>query len=120
MIKCQTAILASIVKITIIEAIARTEIVALNRDLCMQYSPAELIIKRNDFYQRNFRRMLKIVFALLLMFILLLSFVFYQDRTLKPMPRYFPTTPDGRLIETPAVNINHFKTTKPTSFATNR
>jgi len=73
----------------------------------MVRSTAEFIILRNEFYARSYRQVKKIVALLLLILSLLIGFAIYQNNTLKPMPRYFPTTPDGKLIEMPPVNENH-------------
>lgn len=73
----------------------------------MVRSTAEFIILRNEFYARSYKQIKKIVALLLLTLTLLIGFAIYQNNTLKPSPRYFPTTPDGKLIEMPPIDQNH-------------
>lgn len=73
----------------------------------MVRSTAEFIIVRNEFYARSYRQIKKIVTILLLTFTLLIGFAIYQNNNLKATPRYFPTTPDGKLIEMPPIDENH-------------
>ncbi len=68
---------------------------------------AELIILRNEFYLRSYDQIKKVTLVLALISILLIYFAIRQHERLKPTPRYFPTTPDGRLIAMPPVDINH-------------
>lgn len=67
----------------------------------------ELIFSRNEFYRRNYDQIKAIVLVLLLMFALLVGFCLRQNEVLKPSPKYFPTTPDGKIIEDPPVSQNH-------------
>lgn len=66
----------------------------------------DAIIARNEFYHKNYKRMLFVNAFLFLLLTATISFSVYQ-RTLHPVPKYFPTTPDGRLITMPPVNIAH-------------
>ncbi len=75
---------------------------------------AELVISRNEFYQSSYQQIKLIVFILLLITALLIGFSIYQRKSLKPLPKYFPTTPDGRLVQMPPVNINHLVLSKQT------
>lgn len=68
---------------------------------------SELVLLRNEFYSRSYDQIKQIVVVLLLILILLIGFVIHQRKVLTPMPHYIPTTPDGRLIYNPPVNINH-------------
>ncbi|HSX19575.1 MAG TPA: DotI/IcmL/TraM family protein [Gammaproteobacteria bacterium] len=68
---------------------------------------AELVILRNEFYERSYSQIKQIVVILLLITILLIGFCMHQSNILRPMPKYFPTTPDGRLIYSPPINENH-------------
>lgn len=67
----------------------------------------ELVIVRNEFYSRSYQQIKHIVLVLLLITILLIGYYIHLKNVLKPMPRYFPTTPDGRLIYSPPYDINH-------------
>ncbi len=67
----------------------------------------ELVLLRNEFDVRSYRQVKQIVLILLLIMILLIGFYIHQKHVLKPSPRYFPSTPDGRLIYSPPYNINH-------------
>ncbi|MDF1761008.1 MAG: type IVB secretion system apparatus protein IcmL/DotI [Coxiellaceae bacterium] len=57
----------------------------------------KLVLFRNAFYRDGYKRLL---FALLLLIAIdaLLAFGIFYSYTHPPMPRYFATTPDGRLI----------------------
>ncbi len=67
----------------------------------------ELIVLRNEFYLRSYGQIKIIIVILSLMCALLIGFSFRQKEVLKAMPKYFPTTPDGQLINTPPVSENH-------------
>jgi len=58
----------------------------------------ETVVLRNTFYRDNYYRMMAICVWLTLLLIGLVGFAFYQ-RTLRPAPQYFATTPDGTLIQ---------------------
>lgn len=66
----------------------------------------EAVIARNEFYHKNYKRMLFVNLFLFMLLIAMIAFGVYQ-RSLHPVPKYFPTTPDGRLISMPPVNIPH-------------
>lgn len=57
-----------------------------------------IIAKDSQFYRNNFRRLLTFIFVLLVIAYILLGVVVYQHVT-RPIPQYFVTTSDGRLIE---------------------
>lgn len=74
--------------------------------MVQDYNSVACIIERNEFYRKSYRSILTINLAILFLICLLLGFQYYQnDRFVKP--RYFPTTPDGVVIYSPAENINH-------------
>lgn len=58
----------------------------------------ELVMLRNNFYRDNFRRLMLICLALLLIIGGLIAYVFYQQEN-QPRPQYFATTTDGKLIK---------------------
>lgn len=74
----------------------------------------ELVLLRNEFYERSYKQIKQIVLILLLICALLVGFCMHQNQVLKPMPRYFPTTPDGRVIYNPPVDENHLVLSKQT------
>lgn len=67
----------------------------------------ELVLLRNEFYQRSYKQIKQTVVVLLLISILLIGFIIHQKNILRPKPRYIPTTPDGRIIYNPPVDENH-------------
>lgn len=67
----------------------------------------ELIILRNEFYLQSYGQIKTIIVVLLLTCALLVGFSLRQEEVLRPLPQYFPTTPDGRLINNPPVSENH-------------
>ena len=72
----------------------------------------ELIFSRNEFYVRSYDQIKLIVFLLLLICALLIGFCIHQNKVLIPMPKYFPTTPDGQLIYDPPIGENHLLLSK--------
>lgn len=62
----------------------------------------ERILVRNTFYWDSYKRVCFIVLLLSAIIVGLIGFVIYQSKTM-PEPRYFPTTPDGRVI--PIINL---------------
>ncbi len=67
----------------------------------------ELVLVRNEFYSRSYRQIKRIVLILFIIMCLLVGYYSHINNDLKPMPRYFPTTSDGRLINSPPYNINN-------------
>jgi len=63
-------------------------------------SGLEVVVRRLDFYKRNYYRSMTLVILLLLALIGLIGFAVYQYTT-RPVPQYFPTTPDGQLMVLP-------------------
>ena len=55
-----------------------------------------------QFYRKNYRRLLKVTFILLVIGYLFDAGALYQH-LLRPVPKYFATTSDGRLIEIQAI-----------------
>lgn len=76
----------------------------------------ELIFSRNEFYIRSYEQIKLIVVVLLLMCCLLIGFCLHQTNVLQPMPKYFPTTPDGKLIYDPPINENQLLLSKQKVF----
>lgn len=72
----------------------------------MVKTAGEFVVVRNKFYETRYKQAKLLVTLLLISTILLIGLAVYQAETLRPMPRYFPTTPDGRLIKIPPNNIN--------------
>lgn len=68
-----------------------------------------LVVSRNEFYFKTYRAVGGILILLVLITILLIGFSVYQSKTLNANPKYFPTTPDGRLIEMPPLELNHLR-----------
>lgn len=66
------------------------------------------IFARNEFYRKNYHVMVGTVGWLLLIIVLLLGFRFLQITTVA-LPKYFPATPDGKIIQSPSEDINHLK-----------
>lgn len=58
----------------------------------------ERVLVRNQFYWEAYRRVCILLLLLGIMILALFGFVIYQANTLLES-RYFPTTPDGRVIE---------------------
>jgi len=63
----------------------------------------ELVILRNNFYRDNYRRLMLVCLGLILMVAGLGYWAFYE-RTHQPLPQYFATTYDGKLIALKPVN----------------
>lgn len=63
----------------------------------------ERIVLRNNFYRDNYHRLMLICIGLIFICTCLLFWAFYE-RAKKPMPRYFATTYDGKLI--PLIPLN--------------
>jgi intracellular multiplication protein IcmL len=57
----------------------------------------ELVVLRNNFYRDNYRRLMLVCLGLLCLTGALISWGLYE-RTHKPLPQYFATTYDGKLI----------------------
>jgi intracellular multiplication protein IcmL len=57
-----------------------------------------LIGEQSQFYRNNYRRLLYFVLFLIIVAFILLGVIVYQHMT-RPVPKYFATTSDGRLIE---------------------
>ena len=68
----------------------------------------DLVNIRNSFYLENYRKMLLSIFLSFILMGLLIGFYFYQQQSTSGS-RYFPTSPDGVLIEMPPLNVNHLK-----------
>jgi intracellular multiplication protein IcmL len=78
----------------------------------MSIKPAELLAIRNEFYAQSFAQIKVLVTVLLLIFALLVGFMWYQSRAILLSPKYFPTTPDGRLVISPPFSENHLLLSK--------
>ena len=71
-------------------------------------SGLDLVNVRNNFYFRNYRLIILSNFLAIILTMLLIGFFYYQHK-ITSGSRYFPTTPDGVLIDTPPLNINHLR-----------
>lgn len=78
----------------------------------MSVRTVELILIRNEFYARSYKQIKKLFSILLLTTILLIGFAVWQSRSSIMSPKYFPTTPDGRLIISPPNTVNHLLLSK--------
>lgn len=65
-----------------------------------------LIVNRYIFYQKSYRRLLVTNLLLVITICLLAGFLHYQALSFA-VPQYFPTTPDGVVINSPPNNVNH-------------
>lgn len=64
----------------------------------MAQARQEMIANQSQFYRNGFRKVLGMVFVLILIAYGLLGFIVYLHMT-RPTPQYFVTTSGGRLIE---------------------
>lgn len=71
----------------------------------------ERVVIRNMFYRQNYRFLALAIYILLLLIVFMVGFVFYQ-RVTWPTPKYFATTPDGRLL--PIIRLDQPVYTDPT------
>lgn len=62
-----------------------------------------IVAKQSQFYQNNFRRLVTFIFFLLCVVCALLGLIVFQEMT-RPMPQFFVTTSDGRLVEVKPIN----------------
>jgi len=58
----------------------------------------ERVLIRNQFYWESYHRVCMSILLMLTIIIGLLGFVYYKSKT-PPLPKYFPTTPDGKPIQ---------------------
>lgn len=58
----------------------------------------ERVLVRNEFYSEAYQRLCLMLLLISAMIVGLTGFVIYQAKT-TPAPQYFPTTPDGRVID---------------------
>lgn len=72
----------------------------------------ELVLLRNEFYMRSYAQIKQIVLILILICILLIGLCKHQQSVIRPAPKYFPTTPDGRMIYSPPYGENHLLLSK--------
>lgn len=66
----------------------------------------EIIRERNEFYQRSYHKILSIIGLSILVLCLLGGFIKLKISS-QLLPRYFPTTPDGKVINSPPLTENH-------------
>jgi hypothetical protein len=78
----------------------------------MSMRTVELILIRNAFYARSYKRVKALLTVLLLITIITTGFVIWISRAAALSPKYFPTTPDGRLIVSPPLAENHLLLSK--------
>ena len=60
-------------------------------------SGLEIVMMRNNFYRKNYRKMVVVSLMLTLICGGLTGFIFYQYKT-RPTPKYFATTEDGKIL----------------------
>lgn len=65
-----------------------------------------ILIERHLFYQRSYRKLVITNLLLIIVIFSLVGFSYYQSSSFT-IPQYFPTTPDGAVINSPPDNINH-------------
>ena len=65
-----------------------------------------LILSRNIFYKNSYRKILITNLLLFIVICLLVVFLYYQSSFFS-VPKYFPTTPDGVVINSPPNRVNH-------------
>ncbi len=75
------------------------------------------VLLRNDFYRDSYHRMLSAFLLLLVVIAGLIGFTYFLYLT-RPTPHYFATTPDGKLIEMPALNQPNLQTNTLLQWAT--
>lgn len=78
----------------------------------MSVRSIELILIRNAFYARSYKQIKKLITVLLLITTIILGFLLWISRSEELAPKYFPTTPDGRLIISPPFSENHLLLSK--------
>jgi intracellular multiplication protein IcmL len=78
----------------------------------MSAKTVELILIRNAFYARSYRQIKRLLTVLLIITIILVGFIIWQANSSEFTPKYFPTTPDGKLIISPPVSENHLALSK--------
>lgn len=71
-------------------------------------SGLDLVNVRNNFYFHNYRAVILANVLAIVLLSLVVGFFYYQHKVTSGS-RYFPTTPDGILIDMPPLNINHLK-----------
>ena len=71
-------------------------------------SGLDIINVRNSFYFHNYRSIIAANCLAITLLALVISFYYYQQKATSGS-RYFPTTPDGILIDMPPLNVNHLK-----------
>jgi len=64
----------------------------------MPLNRASIVAEQSQFYRDNYRRLLLFTFIILVLAYGMLAIVIFQHVT-RPIPQYFVTTTDGRLIE---------------------
>jgi len=64
----------------------------------MAQARQDIIARQSQFYRKGFRKILTMVFALIMIAYALLGVIIYLHFT-RPAPQYFVTTSGGRLIE---------------------
>lgn len=72
------------------------------------YNCLDIINIRNNFYLDNYRHILLSIILVVILLCMVIGFYFYQQKSTSGA-RYFPTSPEGVLIEMPPLNINHLK-----------
>lgn len=83
----------------------------------MAENPSEIVYLRNSFYRDNYRKIVLAVLFLLCINVALLGIIFYQMAS-KPVPRYFATSDDGRIIPLYALTVPMVAPTELLQWAT--
>lgn len=68
----------------------------------MAQARQEIILNHSQFYRDGFRKIVFMIFVLMIIAYALLAFIIYQHIN-RPTPQYFVTTSAGRLIEITSV-----------------
>lgn len=74
--------------------------------MACNFDSITLIANRSIFYQKSYRKLLIINLLLIITICLLAGFLYFQKLSFA-VPQYFPTTPDGIVINSPPYHVNH-------------
>ncbi len=68
----------------------------------------ERVLVRNEFYRENYRYLSLLVFWLIILAVVLIGLIVYQQATW-PKPKYFATTADGRPIPVVRLDVPYYE-----------
>jgi intracellular multiplication protein IcmL len=74
--------------------------------MATEHDSVALIVERNFFYRKSHHSIVIANLLLLIAIGMLIGFYYYQQSSFA-VPQYFPTTPDGVVINSPPDNVNH-------------